>query len=75
MKKFLTGSVLGLILIGGSVTYAFADSDDTINHRTFMEETYPEWTEEEIESRLESCHGNVSDSNRPRGMMNGAFTD
>lgn len=75
MKKLLTGSVLGIILIGGSVTYAFADSDDTTNRRTFMEEIHPEWTEEEIEARLEWCSGNGAGSNRRRGMMNGAFTD
>lgn len=75
MKKMITGILLAALILGGTATYVFAETTDynyAEERRSFMEEQHPELSEEELDARIENCHGQGGYGNSNRhGMMNG----
>ncbi|SDB82958.1 hypothetical protein SAMN05421734_101263 [Pelagirhabdus alkalitolerans] len=68
MKLLLTVLIVGLFFAMGN-PLAFASENDTDESwtnsaRQFMSEMHPEFSSEEIDERIENCHGNRSSDNQ-----------
>ncbi|MBB5174726.1 hypothetical protein [Texcoconibacillus texcoconensis] len=67
MKKAIAGLLsLGLVFTIGTSVFASDSGEDSSNFedfRPFMEEMHPNWSEEDLETMYNNCHG---EGERPR---------
>ena len=77
MKKKIVAGILGIILIGGAGSYAYANTVSPGDWWSFeemqpyMDEMHPGFSTDQQQEMYNDCHGeNGSYSNGSRGMMN-----
>ncbi|MFS1515466.1 hypothetical protein V1503_02950 [Bacillus sp. SCS-151] len=64
MKKIIFSSLGTTIILGGTVSYAFAHSSDEGNDninfgqmKPYIQEMHPDWSTQEQKEMFDSCHG------------------
>ncbi|WP_017470327.1 hypothetical protein [Amphibacillus jilinensis] len=65
MKKVSIALLASFLLLASS-QFIFADQEEENNldwHRERMSSVHPEWSNEDIDERLETCHGRERSSN------------